>query len=120
MLDFSTRQEIACYLPHYPDPELDYGEYYFLQNTKSGSRVIKVFVRSIYPGRHNRKEYEIIQERKNDKWARIDARGDGDRDRGAYMAELYDNKEDCRNQTHMIADDWEKLRELQMKEEGKW
>ena len=32
--------------------------------------------------------------------------------------ELYDNKEDCRNQTHGAYDDWEALRKIQEKGES--
>lgn len=36
-----------------------------------------------------------------------------------FMGALYDNKEDCRNNTHPWYNYWERLRELQQKEEKK-
>ena len=43
MIDERTRQMIEMYLPNPPDPELNDGEYYYLQSTMKGEQVIKVY-----------------------------------------------------------------------------
>lgn len=115
MIDERTRQMIEAYIPSPPDPELEFGEYYYRQSTLKGEQVIKVRVMAIFPGQpHNPEEYEIYQIRSDGlRWVDV---GWGKRFRGAYKSQLYDNKEDCRYQTHMWAEDWERLREIQKKE----
>lgn len=107
------RQMIAEYLPGEPDPKLRDGEYYYLQSTMGGERVIKVFPLDILPY-HDGTEYGIYQEKGN-RMVWIDS-GWGDPSRGVRFHDLYDNKEDCKNRTHYFMDEWEKLRELQQEE----
>lgn len=104
------RQMIETYLPHPRDPELEIGTYYYLQYTSSGERVIKVWPLDILPTKDGT-EYGIYQQR-GGQLQRIDA-GYGDPLRGVHMHDLYDNKQDCRDQTHMCWDRWEELRKLQ-------
>lgn len=116
MIDDQTRKLIKEYLPNPPDPELGFEEFYYLQCTARGEQVIKVKVKYILPGDdHGGIEYGIYQVCENGlRWVNV---GWGDRNRGCYRSQLYDNREDCRNQAHMWVRDWERLREIQ-REEG--
>ena len=107
-MDDRTRRMIEAYIPSAPDPSLRACEYYYLQ----GNRVIRVWVHDILPYRDGT-EYGIYQERAGH-LVRIDA-GYGDPLRGVRMGYLYDNKEDCRDQTHSWYDNWESLRFIQRK-----
>lgn len=102
------RQLISYYLPHPRDPELGFNEYYVRD---IADRVRKVQVREILP--HDNETtygvYEVSSGR------RIDA-GYGSPWVGFRKYALYDNKEDCRDQSHLLYDGWEELRELQEKE----
>ncbi len=115
MIDERVRRRIEEYLPNPPDPELGFSEYYYLQSTMKGEQVIKVQVAAIFPGEiHQPDEYEIYQIRSDGlRWVDV---GWGDRFRGAYKSQLYDNKEDCRNQTHLWEENWERLRTIQQEE----
>ena len=104
------RQMIEYYIPHPRDPELEDGEYYYLQYTSSGERVIKVVPLDVLPY-DDGTEYGIYQKR-GTQYRRIDA-GYDDPLRGVRMHDLYDNRQDCRDQTHMSWDHWEELRRLQ-------
>ena len=106
------KEEIEHYLPHDPDPTLEPGEYYYLQSTQKGEQVIKVQVKCILPGAINGEmEYGIYQAWGTGlRWVDV---GWGDPNRGCYFHQLYDNKEDCRDQTHMWCDWWEELRKEQ-------
>ena len=100
---------IEGYIPSPPDPSLDPGEYYYLQN----NRVIRVWICDILPYA-NGTEYGIYQERAG-QLVRIDA-GYGDPNHGVRMSQLYDNKDDCREQTHLLYDHWENLRFIQRRD----
>ena len=108
------RQMIEAYLPNPPDESLEWDEYYYLQATASGERVIKVRALQVFPYKDGT-EYGIYQQR-GEGLVRVDT-GYGDAFRGAHMYELYDNKADCREQTHLMFDGWEQLRKRQ-REEG--
>lgn len=107
------RELIEYYIPHPRDPDLEDGAYYYLQYTASGERVVKVWPLDILPYEHGT-EYGIYQKR-GTRYQRIDA-GYGDPCRGVQMHDLYDNKQDCRDQTHMSWNRWEELRQLQKEE----
>lgn len=109
------RLMIQEYLPNPPDLTLGCEEFYYRQSTMKGEQVIKVQVINIFPGTlHGDMEYGIYQVFGNSlRW--VDT-GWGDRNRGCHRSELYDNKEDCRNQTHMWCENWEHLRKLQQEE----
>lgn len=108
MISERDAQAIAAYIPSPPDPELDSNEFYYLQNGKT----IRVFALDILPHDEGT-EYGIYQ-RKGARLVRIDA-GYGDPFRGVRMHDLYDNREDCKAQTHWFTDSWQRLRELQQK-----
>ena len=99
------RQLIEAYLPHPRDPELEDGEY-FVRDL--AGRVRKVYVRNIFPHEY-RTEYGVHEVGTN---RRIDA-GYGSEFRGFRMGHLYDNRQDCKDYTHDMYDDWERLRDLQ-------
>lgn len=107
------RTMIQEYLPNPPDPTLGFEEFYYRQSTMKGEQVIKVQVREVLPAEEGL-EYGIFQIYGNGlRW--VDT-GWGSRYRGCHRSELYDNKEDCRNQTHLWCENWEHLRELQRQE----
>lgn len=112
----TDRERELClfYIPGEPDGTLGAEEFYWLQPTLGGDRVIRVYALDVLP-RHDGTEYGIYQKRSGD-MVRIDA-GYGDPFRGVPRSALYDNKADCKAQTHMLFDGWERLRQLQ-REEG--
>lgn len=113
-MDDRIRRMIEAYIPSPPDPTLDTGEYYYCRETAGGDRIIRVFALDILPHRDG-VEYGIYQLR-GLRMCRVDARGDGDRNRGVPMSALYDNYQDCKDQTHYMYDRWELLRERQREE----
>ena len=114
-MDDRTRQQIEMYLPHDPDPDLDFMEFYWLQWTAAESpRVIRVYALDVLPAKDGT-EYGIYQ-KKGGRLVHIDA-GYGNPLRGVRMSDLYDNKEDCREQSHCGIDWWLELREEQRKEQ---
>ena len=110
-----VRQLIEAYIPGDPDPTLEDNEYYYMQYTLGNPRIIRVLVLDIFPLMEGPTEYGIYQ-RKGGKLVWIDA-GYGTRYRGVTMGDLYDNREDCMNQTHGRVYDWEQLRRIQQKGE---
>ena len=110
------REQIAYYLPHDPDPTLDINEFYWLQYTNGATgnpRVIRVYALDILPHK-NGTEYGIYQMRGGRlQW--VDA-GWGNNTRGTTMGDLYDNKQDCKDQTHGAVNWWQELRKAQMEE----
>ena len=105
-----VKQLIEYYIPGEPDQSLDVNEYFYLQYTMGQARVIRVFALDVFP-LHDGIEYGIYQQ-KGTRLVRIDA-GYGSPFRGVRMCDLYDNREDCKNQTHMCEHNWERLREIQ-------
>ena len=115
MIDERTRKMIEKYLPNPPDPSLEPGSYYWLQYMNNGkARVITVYPLDVLPAK-NGTEYGIYQQ-KAGRLYRVDVSNQvfG---YGVQMHDLYDNRQDCQDQTHMAYDDWERLRKIQ-KEEG--
>lgn len=111
------RRMIEAYLPHDPDPTLEDDEFFYLQSTTRGERVIRVFALNVLCMGDGSTEYGLYQQRGAGlHW--VDGYGAGDRNRGARRAALYDNAQDCRDQTHQMYDNWEALRRLQRKEAG--
>lgn len=104
-----TLEELrAYYIPHKRDETLEDGEYYYLHSTMGGDKIIKVYPLTILPHKDGT-EYGIYQ-KKGCNLVRIDA-GYGDPNRGVRFSDLYDNKEDCKDRTHMMYEGWEELRE---------
>lgn len=98
------KKQIAAYLPHPRDPELEDSEYYIM--AAYSGRVHKVYISDIAEDRHFNTVYGV----------RYSATGKKFYQNDEYlcirMGDLYDNKEDCRDQTHPCIDWWEDLRGL--------
>lgn len=115
MIDERTRKQIEMYLPNPPDPDLEFDEFYYRQSTMKGEQVIRVKVMGIFPGLiHEEPEYSIYQVWGNG--LRYVDVGWNDPFHGCHRYELYDNKQDCKDQTHFFCSDWERLREIQKSE----
>lgn len=104
------RQLIEAYLPHPRDPELEYDEYYVLD---TAGRVRRVRIVDFLPYKDDM-TYGVVE---SSTGRHIDA-GDGSPWVGFRMYALYDNREDCRDQTHVIFSGWEELRRIQQEEAG--
>ena len=102
------KQLIEAYIPSPRDPELEMFEYYAKD---TADRIHKVRITDIYPDEYDT-TYGVVDVSSE---RRVDA-GWADPFKGFRMYNLYDNKDDCRNNTHFGYDEWEKLREIQMKE----
>lgn len=102
------KQLIDAYIPSPRDPELDVFDYYVKD---TADRIFKVHIAGIYPtgGLDGENHYSVFTERGK----RIT---DFTEDGNFPMRHLYDNKQDCRDETHNWYNDWEALRELQRKE----
>lgn len=96
------RKMIEAYIPSPKDETLSFGEYYILDDH---DRVQKVYIQDIMPGMIDEStKYGV-------KFCSTGKRYNGWKGYGnTDMSELYDNKEDCRNMTHCMYGDWEKLR----------
>jgi hypothetical protein len=105
------RRDIEYYLPGDPDPELEDGEYYYLQNVSGTERVIRVYPLDIFPMKDG-VQYGLYR-KKGGRLCWVDTGWGDDRTKGVYRGDLYDNREDCRNQTHMGCSWWESLRRIQ-------
>ena len=104
------KQDIEYYIPGEPDKCLAEGEYYYLQNKTGTERVIRVFPLDVFPVKDGT-QYGLYT-KKGGRLCWVDT-GWGDTLHGVYMGDLYDNKDDCRNQTHMGCSWWEQLRKIQ-------
>ena len=103
MIDEATRKKIETYIPSSRDTALrPYCDYYVNVN----SRVKLGHVRGIFMSDDGEDLLELV----DDRGRRIIGLWEFDSFR---RNELYDNKEDCRNQTHGAFCDWEQLREMQ-------
>lgn len=107
--------EAEYYLPHPPDPTLGVEEYYYLQWTATGSRVLRVWALDVLPYEHST-QYGIYQQR-GGRMVRISTEWGDDPFHGPTMGDLYDNREDCKEQTHGAVEWWPELRAWQ-REEG--
>ena len=105
------RKEIEYYIPGDPDTSLAEGEYYYLQNKTGTERVIRVFPLDVLPTKDGT-QYGLYRW-KGARLVWVDTGWGDDRTHGVYRGDLYDNKEDCKNQTHGGCSWWEQLREIQ-------
>lgn len=108
------KQMIAGYLPNPRDPDLDPLDYY-VEDMRG--RAITVHIQNIASNSNGTSIYQVRTESGrlvHGPWeTELDLFGGG----WYTKANLYDNKEDCIHSEHCMFDDWEALRELQMKEE---
>lgn len=105
------RQMIEGYIPGEPDPTLEWGEYYMLD---SADRVIRVRATDISWSNDGQEIRRPI--RPNGTGVFNAPGGVTGMDGWVFMSFLYDNKEDCKHNTHAWYHDWEDLRLLQQKE----
>lgn len=103
------REMIEFYIPSPRDETLGKDEYYVKD---TADRIRKVYLRDFFPhGEYiEHGVYEVGTDR------RIYADYDKNPYRGFRMCFLYDNKEDCRDNTHSWYDGWEELRRIQREE----
>lgn len=94
---------IAAYIPTPRDPDLPEDEYYILDNYGKCQRV---YISDINPDRYETK-YGVRYSGSGRKFTNGWEYGK------TNLWELYDNKPDCRDQTHMGYNRWEDLRKLQ-------
>lgn len=107
------KQMIEAYIPGDPDPELDFAEYYM---TDAADRVIRVRASSIAYSDDDREIRQVFTVGKRPHPV-FGGRGECGRNPGwYYLRALYDNNQDCRDDTHWMYDEWERLREIQQKE----
>lgn len=97
---------IEAYIPSPRDESLDFDEYYVKDNA---GRVHRVHFREIYPHKEDT-FYSVYTDGGKHIKCWLDELG------GFPMAYLYDNYDDCKNDTHSLYNNWEYLRELQEKE----
>ena len=106
------KRMINAYLPNPPDPSLVQGEYYVLD---TADRPIKVRIATIAP-KGESTIYQVFTP--SGRMVHGSYECDGDLLGGSWycMSALYDNKQDCKDCTHLLYDSWEELREIQVKE----
>lgn len=98
---------IEAYIPSPRDTALDVFQYYAQD---MAGRIQKVEITDILPLADERTVYLVVQ-------ADARKRVKGQREYGGYeMRDLYDNKQDCKDETHPFCDFWERLRETQQRE----
>lgn len=107
MLTEREKQLIDAYIPSPPDPSLEDGEYYILDDY---DRVQKVYINQINPGHLNEGTVYGVR------YSATGNRFGGDDYGRTTMSRLYDNRDDCKAQTHIAADNWEYLRKKQQEE----
>jgi hypothetical protein len=102
------RQKIESYLPHSRDESLEPFEYYY---QRDDGKIFKVYISEICP-LENGTGYRC----------RYSHNGNLVHTFGEYSTirkrQLYDNKKDCADCSHLMFDNWEQLRELQNGESG--
>jgi len=111
------RQLIEAYLPHPRDPELEFAEYYVLD---AKEHVVKAHVCQIAAlGTDEETAYQLRTE--NGRLIHGIHECAPDILGGSWYTKssLYDNRQDCRDDTHLLYDNWERLRRLQEEEERK-
>ncbi|MCD8198226.1 MAG: hypothetical protein LUE24_13860 [Lachnospiraceae bacterium] len=103
------RELIAAYIPSPRDETLEPGCEYYVKDT--AARVQRVWVTTINPGSAGE---DLVYRVRNDRG--IVRTGHEDRHGSIPKWVMYDNKEDCRNDTHSCYSRWEYLRKLQEEE----
>lgn len=99
------KQMIEWYIPNPKDETLEVGEYYY---KRDDGKVFKVYVCDILPTM-NGTNYGC---RYVSNGNRVHTCYDFD---GIPMRQLYDNKQDCIDESHLMYDNWEQLREEEQK-----
>ena len=101
------KELIAAYIPSPRDETL--GDFdYFVKDC--AGRIYKVHIAGIYPHLPDEETYYSVY---TDGGKRItDFTDDGN----FPMRHMYDNKQDCKDETHNFYSGWERLREIQQRE----
>lgn len=98
------KELIEAYIPSPRDNTLDSFQYYAQD---SSGRIQKVEITDILPRAEGETVYRVVQ-------ADTRKRVKGWREYDSYaMSDLYDNKQDCKDETHIGYSYWERLREIQ-------
>ncbi len=101
------KELIEAYIPSPRDNTLDSFQYYAQD---SSGRIQKVEITDILPRAEGETVYRVVQ-------ADTRKRVKGWREYDSYaMSDLYDNKQDCKDETHIGYSYWERLREIQQRE----
>ena len=106
MLTQREQELIEAYIPHKRDKNLDEDEYYVLT---ANDTVQKGVVRDLAFNARGEDLFRLWNGRGVvHSWAS---------DNMGYVTKrhMYDNKQDCKDQTHFAYDHWEKLRDLQQR-----
>ena len=98
------RQMIEWYIPSPRDETLDLMEYYWKNDA---GKIFKVYITDINPAKNDRTVYGC---RYSHNGQRVHAFGEWE---SIGMNNLYDNKDDCRDDTHLMYEQWEYLRKIQ-------
>lgn len=101
------KELIEAYIPSPRDTAL--GDFQYYAQDLSG-RIQKVEITDICPRANGETVYRVVQA---DTRKRVKGWRDYD---GFAMSDLYDNKQDCKDETHLGYSYWERLREIQQKE----
>lgn len=97
---------IEYYIPSPRDETLDDNEYYI--KAEYSGRVHKVYISDICPDiLHDRTLYGVRYSATGKRFYKDENYGT------VQMSELYDNKQDCKEQTHLFYDAWERLRGIE-------
>lgn len=101
------KQMIAAYIPSERDKTLDVGFEYYVKDC--AGRIYKVHISSILPY-NDETRYSVY----TDGGKRItDSTDDGN----FPLRHMYDNKRDCKDETHWTNNNWECLRRIQEAEQ---
>ena len=101
------KELIEAYIPSPRDTTLGDFEYYAQD---LNGRIQRVEITDIFPTADGGTLYRVVQTNSRHRvkgWCDYDAYA---------MSDLYDNKQDCKDETHLGYNYWERLREIQQKE----
>lgn len=101
------KELIEAYIPSPRDTTLGDFEYYAQDQN---GRIQRVEITDILPTADGGTLYRVVQTN-----SRHRVKGWRDYD-GYAMSDLYDNKQDCKDETHLGYNYWERLREIQRRE----
>ena len=107
------RQKIEGYLPNPRDPELEFNEYYVLDNR---DRPTKVHVVNIGFDKYGQEIWQVFTDKGRLVHGPYEVEPDIFGGGWYHPSALYDNRQDCKDCTHSGYDWWEHLREIQQKE----
>lgn len=101
-----TKRMIESYLPNPREPELNDTEYYYMRDD---NKVFKVYISEMF----SHEDQSLYGCRYSHNGQKVHTCYFWD---GIPMRQLYDNKQDCLDHSHLMYDNWEQLRTIQQKE----